>query len=617
MPGIFGFISKSKQEKHSDLILEEMSHNLRHFEFYMSEQISSRKAGIGKIDVPTRFHGPIHTDPQTGIIVCLSGEIYDYVNTGDSLALNPSIEPEKVIISIYQRYGRKTPNKINGDFNIAIYDPREDILMIFNDRFGYRHLYMYEDQSIFMFAPEIKAFMFCPQFDKTLDEHGIADYFNFSYHMGDRTMFRKVRLLPPASCLLITKGETKQKTYWEPKYKNERVATELSESIETGYHLFCQSIERRLSGEDVIIPLSGGLDSRLILAVANDLGCKITAVTFGIKGCLDHEIAKRVCDALDLEKPRLVTIEPSWVQEFARDVVFFNECNYASLGLTTQHGFAQTMGSDYDCFLNGIFGGHLSFGSPYFTEADLHSNYTPEERTGRIIRGLNGYRSELFMKNCVSSELNDILNTYRKKTVHEEWDKTETKSDLYAFRQDNLFLHNRIRRGMNTIDQNRFFYNDQLPFASYELYDFFLTLSPDLMLDHYLYKEIYKTKLPHLARIPWQATGVNLYRMPSMLQRMTRELRKQIHWYAPRLSMGKMNVTNKYNYEDLSLNYRKHARLREWIENILLSDQCLGRGYFQQEGVIELLNAVTRGRSAFHEISIMVMFELWVRNSVD
>ena len=293
-----------------------------------------------------------------------------------------------------------------------------------------------------MFAPEIKAFMAYLGFDKTLDEHGVSDYFNYCYHLGNRTMFRNVSLLPPASCLTVKENAIELHTYWEPRYKNERSVRDLSESIDTGYQLFVKSIARRLNGKkDVLIPLSGGLDSRLILSVARQFSCKITTATFGFKDCLDYKIAKRVCRVLDVDVPRLVTIEPHWIYEFAPDLIKFNECNYSSLGLTIiQHGFAQTIGTTYDCFLNGIFGGHLTFGSPYFNEIDLHSNYNKMERTNRIVRGLNGHLFDIFLKKCASQKLAEIADGYREKTINEEWDRTEKRSDLYAFRQDSLFF---------------------------------------------------------------------------------------------------------------------------------------------------------------------------------
>jgi len=614
LPGIFGLIRLDNNQERVRTLIQGITEKLRHFEFYESDCHIYGKVGLGKIDVTSRFHNGIYIDFATNIIVSLYGDIFEYVDLGRDLVIRENLRPEEAIATIYKEFGAKTPEKLNGDFNVSIYDPQKDRLLIFNDRFGFRHMYIYQDDDILMFAPEIKAFTQYPQFDKTIDENGIADYFNFSYHMGDRTMFKRTKLLPPASCLEVRENKIKLTTYWKPKYENKRKISDLSECINTGYQLFCQSVARRLNNsKDVLIPLSGGLDSRLILAVAVENGCNITTATFGNRACLDYKIAQQVCSALGVDMPRMVTIHPDWLSEFAGQLNMLNECNHASLGLTTQYGFVKTMGQNYDCFLNGIFGGHLTFGSPYFNRTDLNANYSRSERTVRIIRGLGGGRFEKILKKCVSLELNNIVSAYREETINQEWDKTQTKSDLYVFRQDSLFLENRIRRCMNVIDQNRFFYNDQLPFASYELYDFYLTLSPELTLNHYLYKEIYKKKLPHLAKIPWQTTGVNLYQTPSWLKRTKKDIKRYLSWYLPKLSRGKINYIDNDKDADFTANYRKNPKLRSWAKSILLDDECLDRGYFKREGFVNLFDSARRGGGDFGDISKMIVFELWAQ----
>ena len=620
MPGSFGFLIKEKGvdlESNTELLLNRMAANLRHLETYKSDQAKDKKVGIGIIDVNSIVHRKIYVDPATGIIISLSGQVFDYIGVDERVDLSQEGQSEKIILRMYFKYGINTPEKLNGDFNIALYDPRKRSLIIFNDRFGYRHLYYYDDQKIFMFAPESKAFVPFSGFDKKFDEQGISDYFTFFYCLGDRTMFKRIKLLPPASVLSIDEHEESIliKTYWEPKYSSVRGKKDLEECIETGYGLFCQSMQRRTAGwHNVVIPLSGGLDSRLICATAKDLGCNITTATMGIPGCSEHKIATMVCDVLNLPKPHLVNIQPEWLMEFANDLAWINECNYASLGLTRLYGFSKVMGLDYDCFLNGIFGGHLSFGSPYFEEPHFSSNYTSEQRTNWIITRLNGQRYVEFMEDIATPKLNDIVNTYREKSIHEEWERTETKSTIPAFRYDSLLLYNRMRRAMNSIDQNRYFFNDQLPFSSYELYDFYLTLSPELLLGHYLYKEIYKKKLPQLARIKWQSTGVNLYETPSSWLNYWVKMRKDFFWYTRRIGI---NLYDKTKEMHDSQDYLSSAHIKQWVRDIILSERFLNRGYFYRDGLIKLLNMQERRGIALPEISQMVIFELWARNFID
>lgn len=619
MPGIFGYWIKNKTSKeNTNGLLSVMANRLTHVATYKTDLLSQHHVGIGKISLNSNIHNNVCIEPHTNIVVCLFGEIYEYADVGNLIANENSEKPEKLITRIYLKFGTETPQKLNGDFNIVLYDQNKEKLFIFNDRFGFRHLYYYQDDDIFIFAPEIKALMSYPKFNKSLDEHGLADYFNYSYHLGNRTMFDHVKLLPPAAWLSVENSKVTISTYWTPTYKNCRGIKELSESVETGFQLFSQSVKRRIGkSRSILLPLSGGLDSRLILAVAHRLNSKITTATFGIPDCLDYRIAKKVCEALYLDAPCIVIRNSDWVHAFGQKLSWLTEGNFSALGVTTQHGFMEQMGVDYDCFLNGIFGGHLTFGSPYFNQNDLSTDFSPEKRVEKIIRGLNGHRYDHFLKDYVKKRLNDMVLSFRKKSIEEEWERTENASDKYAFRKDALFLYNRIRRGMNSIDQNRFFYNDQLPFASYELFDFYLSLSPALLLNHFLYKEIYKNKLPQLARIPWQSSGVDLFHTASKWNETVKTLKKYFIWYSTRISLGKINVIDKNKDAEHNVDFRKNKKLRSWIQGILFSDQCLDRGLFDKNGLSKLLKNQTRGGSAFPEISKLVMYELWARNFLD
>lgn len=619
MPGLFGFFFKQKNKNEGvEFLAQQMSKKLQHFATYKSDNKTIGKIGIGHINLNSSMHRKIYVDPATKAIVSFFGEIYDYIGLDYSFVQTFQNNPELGILKLYQEYGRKTPEKLNGDFNIAIYDPKKDTLVIFNDRFGFRHLYLYEDDNIIMFSPEIKAFDCYPGFNKALDEHGIADYFNYSYQFGDKTLLKHVTLLPPASITTINNKTVTRHIYWEPRYRNTRGLNELHESVETGYELFVQSMSRRIGNrKKLIIPLSGGLDSRLILSVAKNFSQNLTTFTMGIPGCLDHKIALEVCNTLGINNHHFVRTDPEFINKYGPDMIYLSEGNYATLGSTRLLGAYNKMGANYDGFLNGIFGGHISFGSSYYTTLDLNSNYSSHERISRIIRGFNGHRFDKFLASAASKKLIDIVSEYKEKSILEELSRADSKSNESIFQQDYIFLYNRIRRGMNALDLNRFYYNSLLPFASYELFDFYLTLSPDLTLNHHLYKKIYENKLPDLANITWQNTGVNLYQKRAPWKESLNQLKKHLLWYTTKISLGKINILDNNLDDHPDQDFRQSKNSKKWISNILLSDQCHERGYFHKDGLMKLLNWEISGGSAMPEISKIVIFEIWARNFLD
>lgn len=65
------------------------------------------------------------------------------------------------------------------------------------------------------------------------------------------------------------------------------------------------------AGGEIVIPLSGGKDSRFILAMALELGLrdKVRAVTWGVPGGLDWELARKVATRMHVRQECVVTIE--------------------------------------------------------------------------------------------------------------------------------------------------------------------------------------------------------------------------------------------------------------------------------------------------------------------
>jgi len=619
MPGIFGFILKNRRAKFGDeKLLERMRSTLLHLGSYRCDSYQTSGLGFGNIAVNKTCHTSIYTDLKLPITSCIQGNILGYYDSNGQLIYIDNSNSCEVVLKLYKIYGRRVPRFLYGHFNLVIYDQIKGRVLIANDRFGLLHLYIYEDDDIVMFAPEQKAFLQYSNFANGLDAQGISDYFVYWYHLGDRTMFEKVELLPPASCIVVKGKKIERMVYWEAKYTNEIKRGNLSDAVSEGYRLFKQGLETTLQKHTkIIIPLSGGLDSRLIVAEAKKLDKRITTVTFGHRRCAEYKIAKRVCQSLELKEPYLVNIEPNWFYKYGDRLAELGESSYGSLGLCVQHGFAEEMGTDYDCFLNGIFGGHLSFGSPYYTVNDLELKYKSNERIERIIRGLNGHRYDTFLKRCCSNTLQSMISDYKKKSIVEEWERSERNSDEYVFRQDSIFLYNRIRRAMNAGDHNRFFYNEEFPFANQELYEFYLKLSPDLVLDHYLYREIYKRYHSGLASIPWQATGLDLYSTPSVFRKKVHRFRKYLRWHWGKLFPSIFEIRDYTTSNNNDFNYRKTAASQQWVEDILLGEQCLSRGYYEREGITKLLEWEKRGGSGFEEISKLVLFELWCRNFLD
>jgi hypothetical protein len=613
MPGLFGFVDKCENDSDShDFLLKNILKSLKHFDYFNSHSFTHKGVSTGFVSWENVSSDSHAFDSETQILATYEGVIYE--NNGVPIrAVNKAL----VVLDLFKKYGEDFVIKLNGEFNIFIHDFKRNVSYLFNDRFGHRHLYYYADNDIFMFSPEIKAFLNYRGFDKSLDQQGLSDFFVYSYQFADRTFFKNTKLLPPASILKKTTDALVVKAYWFPEYTNRKSIDDLSDCIDEGYELFSQSVNRCVGeSQKLLVPLSGGLDSRLIMSVISQRELDVTPVTFGTKKCSDYQFAKQVTHQLGMRSPQLVEISDIWCRDFAEDLVWLGESTYGALGLTTQYGMARNVTGSFDQSLNGMYGGHVSFGSPYYNYNDVTSHFSAEERINRIRKGFNGHRYSI-LEDSLTSETQKAVVDYGDETIAQEWERSAQVSDKYHFRQDYIFIYNRIRRGMNNINQNKLFYNDKQPFASYELLNYYLSLSSELALDHFLYKEIYKKILPELASIPWQQTGLNLYQKPSAWFKAKKQMTNRIRWHLKKMTTGKIHLLDHNQYGNQNLSYQKNTSLQKWLEEILLSDRCLDRGYFSKQGLIELLDKQKTGRDFAHEIDKLVMFELWNRKFID
>lgn len=125
-----------------------------------------------------------------------------------------------------------------------------------------------------------------------LDEQSIGELLTFKFVLGDKSVVDGISRVPPATIQsLDEKSNWIRERYWFPAPTADRRS--LESELQTLTDLFANGVKRIVDGvEDVAITLSGGLDSRAILAAALDSDASVRTVTTGIAGGMDHRYAE-------------------------------------------------------------------------------------------------------------------------------------------------------------------------------------------------------------------------------------------------------------------------------------------------------------------------------------
>jgi asparagine synthase (glutamine-hydrolysing) len=185
---------------------------------------------------------------------------------------------EELALAAYMCWRERAPEKLEGDFAAALWDPRARKLFCFRDRFAQRPFYYSWNGKTFAFASEIRALLDVPGVSKRPNPGMAAEYLSGNFRSHSETLYHDIRRLPPAHSLTLDltgpRFEPRIRRYWDldPAYK---LAPASDQDFATRYgELFHRAVADRLNtpsqAPELGADFSGGLDSSSIAGVAED-----------------------------------------------------------------------------------------------------------------------------------------------------------------------------------------------------------------------------------------------------------------------------------------------------------------------------------------------------------
>ncbi|MGA9772132.1 MAG: asparagine synthase (glutamine-hydrolyzing) [Blastocatellia bacterium] len=292
MCGICGVVGQADDQLIKNM-LARMAHRGPDDEgVYITETATAGRVGLGHlrlaiIDLSPAGHEPM-TDASNQIWLTFNGEIYNFKQLRRELeALGHRFKSDsdaEVIIYAYIEWGRACLSRLNGMFAFAIWDSRDESLLLARDRLGIKPLYYANTPSGFAFASEIKALLAIPNFDRAVDLSALDQYMTFLWTPDPKTAFRGVEKLPPAHCLVYRNGRAETFEYWDIAFDEDDDISE-SEWVERLREQITRSVRAQMIAD---VPLgaflSGGLDSSTLIALMTAIATqKVTTYTFGFR----------------------------------------------------------------------------------------------------------------------------------------------------------------------------------------------------------------------------------------------------------------------------------------------------------------------------------------------
>ena len=203
---------------------------------------------------------------------------------------------------------------LNGMFAFALYDKKNNELILARDRVGEKPLYFGYVNKTFFFGSELKAFKCHPDWHGKISQNAIASYLRHNYVPAPLSIYENIHKLPAGHYLRVEgfgKEISDPISYWDKEnlFNNDKAAATDDELVDELERLLRNSVRSRIISD---VPLgaflSGGIDSSTIVALMQSMNkqpVKTFSIGFQQEEYNEAEYAKQIAQHLGTDHPEL------------------------------------------------------------------------------------------------------------------------------------------------------------------------------------------------------------------------------------------------------------------------------------------------------------------------
>lgn len=326
---------------------------------------------------------------------------------------------------------------------------------------------------------------------KTLDFAAVVQILCTGYSFGERTLIKEIKKSPWMA------KPNDINTDWDffivPKHQEK--SHNPSDIVKTFYELLEEEIyDYVVDSHHIGILLTGGMDSRIVAAVLNNLIIQgklknktVTAYTWGFEDSRDVVYAKRISDLFKWNWKHVVVDDVQLRENCS--LLIKSGCEFTPIHLHAISKVAEEKA--LDCVLAGSFGD--SIGRAEYSGVKVKNLQSIEKRIKNVSNLLRIDFYEL-----VEKDIKFDINFYHEK-FKQDFDYQQYEMDLQIH-----YMRRMLNPCMNVINKN-------IPlhqiFSSPKVFGYMWSLKPELRTDE-IYYNLLKNYSPKLLDIPWARTGI-------------------------------------------------------------------------------------------------------------
>ena len=308
MCGICGQVNLSGHPSPSDHVVTAMLDRLVHRgpDGHWIKADDTATFGMARLTIRGLTSGeqPL-VDADSGVMVICNGEIDNHLALREWLAERgrPVTQDTDVAVlpGLYLELGDAFVDQLIGAFAIAVWDPRQNKLLLIRDRAGERPLFYSLENGIATFASQLAAMAVSHR--QGVNDPAIRRYLQLGYFTAPDSPLEGIIKVGPAECVTLDTQGIRTHRYWQwPRANPPKIDT----SLDSFDEIFRNAVYRQ---SEVDVPvglfLSGGVDSSLIAAVARSLHPDKSLTAYGLRFGEDSfdegQFAERVAADLNIE----------------------------------------------------------------------------------------------------------------------------------------------------------------------------------------------------------------------------------------------------------------------------------------------------------------------------
>lgn len=621
MPGLVGIIDSYRRGNIAG-VLSKMAFSIKNEDWHTMEIYvdDTQSVAIGRVDlgILNPQKQPIFNETKT-IVTFMYGEIYDYAHRKRELIEKThqflvDNDPE-FLTHLYEELGESFVKGLNGSFVIVIFDKPNQRIVIANDRYGQRPLYYTLIKDRLIFSSEVKAILEDPSFKKAIDNEAIAEFLTFGQLLGDKTMVKEIHLQPPASLLIynLKNGRFDLFKYWELKEHLKTENRPEKDCLEDINKRFTQAVKRMSSGnKNIAVGLSGGLDSRTIMAAIDCGEYPIKSYTIGIKGCTDDKLTRLISDKTGIEHIFCDFDQDLLTRyyDYEKRLIALTDGMWGLFGVLPLYSSIKCRSLGLEILINGNVGEIVKLDRAY--QLALDKNILALQDQTQFLNYIfkkmsfhkgNIERTSLFTK-TLSNRMDEVpLNSL--KSILNGIDGDLPVEQKVSF----LFISELFRRycvPSLVIARNKT--EVRLPFMDNDFLEVAFKIPPRWRTESRIHQYIIKRNNPNLLKIPSAQTMVRLDagKIQTFLFSLPYKILKKLGYESYR--------SMYYSPE----NYIKKNLEKNFFEKILLDKKTVDHGYYNPIYIKDLVTRYAKGdKNLFEILELMVLFELWLRSIFD